>query len=209
MRKFMIGILVGVSLTFATSIFAEDITNEVQSLIGKKVEGSFPLTIDGHRASKDVIVIEGTSYVPVRAASELFGYDIFFDADLGVKLSKLRKADDTNMTSGETNGQTINPSSEEDLNKIVAESERILRINQQIENNKQKIEWTKLYIGNREEELKKFMDPELQNKIVYGEQEYNRVVEDKKQFIQKLQQEISDLELQNVELEKQLVAPTK
>lgn len=49
------------------------------SYVGMVIEGTFPLYIDGQRVSQDVIVVDGTSFIPVRAASELFGYDVTFD----------------------------------------------------------------------------------------------------------------------------------
>lgn len=74
MKKYIIGAIIGIMLSTTYSVSAE-----VIDMIGKKVDGSFPFKINGKRATQDVIVIEGTSYVPVRAAADLFGYDIDFD----------------------------------------------------------------------------------------------------------------------------------
>lgn len=69
MRKYMIGIIIGAFLSISTSVFAE-------SLVGQKISEIMPLFIDGKRADKDLIVVNGTSYAPMRAASDLFGYTI-------------------------------------------------------------------------------------------------------------------------------------
>lgn len=71
MKKYIIGAIIVIMLSTSYSVSAE-----VINMIGKKVDGSYPFKINGKQANKDVIVIQGTSYIPVRAAAELFGYDI-------------------------------------------------------------------------------------------------------------------------------------
>lgn len=82
MKKWMLGFVAGIALTIGAQVHAE-----IGSVLGKTVEGMLPLLIDGKRASSDVVVIEGISYLPVRAASELFGYEAGF-ADGQVLLYK-------------------------------------------------------------------------------------------------------------------------
>jgi hypothetical protein len=84
MKKIVLGMLLGIGLSLGATTYADDIV----SLIGKKVDGSFPLLINNVRADKDVLVIDGTSYLPVRSAAALFGYDVSFNADLMVILTK-------------------------------------------------------------------------------------------------------------------------
>jgi hypothetical protein len=82
MKKYLVGAIIGVVLSISITAYAED----VKSLVGRAVEGSFPLLINGQKADKDVIVIDGTSYVPVRVAGELFGYDVgFIDSQVVLK----------------------------------------------------------------------------------------------------------------------------
>ncbi|MDP2857422.1 MAG: hypothetical protein Q8P50_05520 [Bacillota bacterium] len=73
MKKFVAGLVVGIILASVVPVLAES-----TAIIGRAVQGTFPLIINGMRASKDVIVIDGTSYLPVRASGELFGYDVDF-----------------------------------------------------------------------------------------------------------------------------------
>jgi hypothetical protein len=98
MKKFVLGMLIGIGLSLGVTAYAADIV----SLIGKKVDGSFPLIINNVRADKDVLVIDGTSYLPVRSAAALFGYDVSFNADLMVLLTKKSEATIKNDTEKES-----------------------------------------------------------------------------------------------------------
>jgi len=69
-KKFILGALFGSFLVSFTA-YAEDI-------IGKIVDGTFPVFIDGKQVSVDAITIEGTSYLPVRAVAESLGLDVQF-----------------------------------------------------------------------------------------------------------------------------------
>ena len=75
MKKYVIGAIIGALLSFSTSVYGEGLAD----LIGKKVDGTLPFKINGKKSDKDVIVIEGTSYMPIRASAELFSYDIEYD----------------------------------------------------------------------------------------------------------------------------------
>jgi hypothetical protein len=88
MKKIILGMLIGIGLSLGVTAYADDIV----SLIGKKVDGSFPLIINNVRADKDVLVIDSTSYLPVRSAAALFGYDVSFNTDLMVILTKKNDA---------------------------------------------------------------------------------------------------------------------
>lgn len=80
---FVSGILVGIILSVSTTAFADTI-----GLIGKKVEGEFAVTLDGKQLTSKAGVIEGTSYLPVRAVSEALGLDVGFDPEKGISLGK-------------------------------------------------------------------------------------------------------------------------
>lgn len=74
MKKFMTGLIAGMLFMVSMTTFAE----EIESYIGKVIEGQFPVIVDGQKVDKPGLVIEGTTYLPVRATAELFGYDIAF-----------------------------------------------------------------------------------------------------------------------------------
>jgi hypothetical protein len=81
MKKYFVGFLVGAILTMSTSVFAE----EIKSLIGQKVQGTAVVSLNG----KDVgsaVIINGTSYAPVRVIGEASGLNVGYDSGV-VKLS--------------------------------------------------------------------------------------------------------------------------
>lgn len=77
----MIGLIIGAALMFTTSVQAE-----VVSMIGKVVDGAFQVKVNGKTLNNQAIVIEGTSYLPVREFGESLGMDVKFDAEMGVEL---------------------------------------------------------------------------------------------------------------------------
>ncbi|MEC0265129.1 stalk domain-containing protein [Paenibacillus anseongense] len=93
MRKYIVGAIFGALLMTAFSASAE-----VSSVIGKVVDGAFSVKINDKSLNNQAVVIEGTSYLPVREIGEALGMDIKFDADLGIELqSKAGKPVDTNL----------------------------------------------------------------------------------------------------------------
>lgn len=70
----MIGLIVGVVLTFTSSIYAEDLAK----LVGKQVDGEFPVVLDGRELKNKAPAIEGTSYAPVREIAETLGLGVDF-----------------------------------------------------------------------------------------------------------------------------------
>ena len=75
MKKVLFGFLIGAILAFNLSVYAG-------GFIGKTVDATYPLFVDNVRCTVDAISIEGTSYIPVRAAADLFGYDVNFASDV-------------------------------------------------------------------------------------------------------------------------------
>lgn len=78
-----LGILIGFALSFAVGAHAE-----VVKMIDKVVEGTFPVSIQGKKLDVDAVVIEGSTYLPVRVLGEATGYDVKFDPNQGVSLEK-------------------------------------------------------------------------------------------------------------------------
>lgn len=73
MRKYVTGILIGFLLSMSLTAYAGEV-----NMIGKVVDGVKPFFINGKRANQDVLIIQRRSYIPAKAASDLFGYDIDF-----------------------------------------------------------------------------------------------------------------------------------
>ncbi|WP_010276361.1 hypothetical protein [Paenibacillus senegalensis] len=82
MKKMIVGGLIGAALTVGVSAHAE-VTN---LMIGKVVDGVFPVKLNGQTLHTEAIVIEGTSYLPVRAFSETLGMEVRFDMQEGISL---------------------------------------------------------------------------------------------------------------------------
>lgn len=72
MKRFLMGVIMGVMLSMALPAMAD-------SIIGKPVEGTFPVYLLGEKLSKDALVVNSTSYLPVRILSEAVGYDVRFE----------------------------------------------------------------------------------------------------------------------------------
>lgn len=83
MKKTVLAFVMGIALSISVTAFAE----EVQSLIGRTIEGQFPVKVNGEQLSVQAIVIDGTSYLPVRAVGEALNLEIKFDSDLGIELN--------------------------------------------------------------------------------------------------------------------------
>ncbi|OPH57826.1 hypothetical protein BC351_04840 [Paenibacillus ferrarius] len=84
MKKYILGGITGFLVATTLSAHAEEIT----SLIGKTIQGAFPFQIEGKTLGTPAIVVDGTSYLPVRAFGEATGYEVSFNADLGISLKK-------------------------------------------------------------------------------------------------------------------------
>ncbi|MFT9498238.1 hypothetical protein [Anaerosolibacter sp.] len=70
MKKFISGLIIGILITSSVAANSD--------MIGKVIDATYPLVIDGNVLDKNAIVVEGTSYIPVRSASDKFGYDVKF-----------------------------------------------------------------------------------------------------------------------------------
>lgn len=75
MKRFIVGAMFGMLLALAGTAFAG-------GMIGKSVDTVYPLFVNDTRCQVDAISIEGTSYIPVRSAAGLFGYDVNFTSDV-------------------------------------------------------------------------------------------------------------------------------
>lgn len=111
MRKYLIGFIVGAIVSVAGTAYADDIKN----VIGLTVQGSFPVKVNGVKAGNDAVIIDGSSYLPVRAMGEALNMDVSFDADLGIELKEKEKGA---AIVSETTTPSTGPTKEEIENKI-------------------------------------------------------------------------------------------
>jgi len=75
MRKHIISFIAGILFASAMPTYAA-----VTSIAGKsvKIQGEFPVLVDGVELQKKSIAIDGTTYIPLRVAADSFGYDSSF-----------------------------------------------------------------------------------------------------------------------------------
>lgn len=77
MKKYLAGFIVGVMLTMGFTVFAD----EVKSLIAEPA--TFEVFVGGEKfeSDKPVAVIDGSTYLPLKATSEVLGVDVQWNAE--------------------------------------------------------------------------------------------------------------------------------
>lgn len=91
MKKFVMGLILGVGIMFSVSVYAEEVVN----YMGAKIEGQFDVKVNGQKIDQPALVVNGTSYLPVRTIAEMFGAEVKFDADLGIELISSKDSKDS------------------------------------------------------------------------------------------------------------------
>lgn len=84
MKKYIIGTIFGFVLATAVGANAQGVTK----VIGEVIDGAFSVKVNGVELTDQAIVVQGTSYLPVRAFGDATGYDIKFNPELGIELTK-------------------------------------------------------------------------------------------------------------------------
>ncbi|OMF48585.1 hypothetical protein [Paenibacillus peoriae] len=81
MKKIVAGFLAGALFTIGATSFAD----EIQSLVGKKIQGETSVSVNGKSIDK-AVVVDGKSYAPVRSVAEAAGMKVQFGKE-GIALS--------------------------------------------------------------------------------------------------------------------------
>ncbi len=74
MRKYIIGGIVGLVLGLSATAYADD----VQNLVGQKIQGQTAVFLDGERLDT-AIIVDGKSYAPTRRVAEASGKNVTFN----------------------------------------------------------------------------------------------------------------------------------
>lgn len=82
MKRLVVGIVIGMMLSLSATVYAE----EIKSMVGRAIEGTFPVHVNGKTLETRAIVIDGTSYLPVREISEKLNMVVKFDSEKGITL---------------------------------------------------------------------------------------------------------------------------
>ncbi|OMF37424.1 hypothetical protein BK133_05050 [Paenibacillus sp. FSL H8-0548] len=83
----LFGIIIGVVLSIGSSAYAA----ELSSLIGKKIQSEWSVTLNGKNLGT-ALIVDGKSYAPVRVIGEAAGFDVTF-SDKNVILKSVEKGD--------------------------------------------------------------------------------------------------------------------
>lgn len=73
MKRFLAGLVVGAILSVGGGALAAN------TLVGRTIQETYPIFINGKRLDHDAIGINGVSYIPTRDATTLFGYEVKWD----------------------------------------------------------------------------------------------------------------------------------
>ena len=163
MKKILITLLSAV-FVFAISpvVFAE-----VESMIGKKVQGQFPVKVNGELLETQAIVIDGTSYLPVRAIGEALGKEIKFSSDLGIEVND-KEVPKVTDRSTQQELQSRQEMSEEDAAAIQRSEAQIIQLTQRINENNVMIKEFEAEKAKAEDRLAQTTD-ELERTNLIGE----------------------------------------
>lgn len=174
MRKYIIGCFVGICLSFAVGAHAEVVT-----LVGKAIEGTTSIKLNGVKLDKDVLIVDGSSYAPVRAIGETLGLDVDFKNGEVIMNDKPKEVKPVVVTPDKT--ESLKP------------SKTIEQLNSQIESIKVNMHANDMGIITLKEEMAK--NPT--QKADY-EKSIQLMLDDKT----KKELQIADLEKQKAELQK-------
>lgn len=109
LKKFISGVIVGLFLFAGASAFADS-----ASLMGQKVQGLFSVEKDGVKVA-DAVVINGSTYAPIRAVSEATGTDLSVEGKkIIISTKEVAKVNTTSSVKEKQKQSNI-----ERLNKVV------------------------------------------------------------------------------------------
>lgn len=118
MKKYIAGFLAGALFTIAGAAFADDI----QTLIGKKIQGEAVVELNG-QALDNAIIVDGKSYAPVRSIGEAAGYEVSMQ---NKKITLGQK--EATTTPGK--GQSVEDQKEKLSERIASQKQRIAETEQ-------------------------------------------------------------------------------
>lgn len=177
-RNYIIGILIGVSISYTFTAYGEDI-----SKIGHKVQGEYKVVINGTALNQKAVGVDGSTYAPLRAIGEATGYDVTFK-DSTVYFTEKKGADSVPVESTATPTDTTTITT----NKPKPSQMKLDMVNGQIESIKEQMQLIQKFVDGYEESGKSD-DP-----LAAG---FRKNLSD-------LQSQLDELEKQKAELESQL-----
>lgn len=172
MRKYIIGAIIGFCLSLGIGAHAE-----VSSFVGRVIEGAFPVTYEDAPIG-DGLVIDGTTYLPVRKLGEAMDLAVFFDPEMGVSLKKVISI------TGAT--YDLESATEEDFQKVSIPTT----------DNPKKIQEIDSSIRSIQLEIPTY------EKLIESHKRNNRPYTDTENSLTKLKENLAELERQKAEITK-------
>ncbi|WP_134904481.1 hypothetical protein [Paenibacillus polymyxa] len=183
MKKYVAGFLAGALFTIGATSFAD----EIQSLVGKKIQGETAVSVNGKSIDK-AIVVEGKSYAPVRSIGEAAGMKVQFGKE-GIALS------DEPTKEIKPDPVTTEPISETKETKTINEEVpvKLDQLNASIEEKKEQIKSLEKGISSQQLLISQGKDVESNKVFLEGYEKSKKQAEES----------LANLEKQKAELEKQ------
>lgn len=201
MRKVIVSFVAGILVAIGTSAAYAEVT----SMIGKRVDGQFPLKIGGELSEIPAITIEGVSYIPLRAAGELFGAQVsWMDGEIIMQPNQESVIREDLQELARQQQEEFDRKSER-INEYARARNKLTT---EIENLKVKMKFLKMEMGSIESKIEE--NPEyisVEGPVRYKDtpqyqRDLDRIAQLKSE-IETIQSEISDLEAQLADLEQQ------
>jgi len=200
MRKVIVSFVAGILVAIGTSAAYAEVT----SMIGKRVDGQFPLKIGGELSEIPAITIEGVSYIPLRAAGDLLGAKVSW-LDGEIIMVKTNEMYGETPPTAEEMAEIARIEQERLLQETEKKNEVLIQISHlrgKIQTLQFKINALKREVESREENLKKMPEYVISNgeRVLY---EGSDLQKKHQEDLANLKAELAELEAELAELEKQ------
>ena len=74
MKKYLAGLLSGMMVMASVSVFADGVVKNFDAVVGK-----VQVVLNGERLHQETVLIDGTTYLPIRAVAEMLGLEVKYD----------------------------------------------------------------------------------------------------------------------------------
>ncbi|MFD0712301.1 hypothetical protein [Paenibacillus sp. GCM10027626] len=198
------GVAIGCVLSIGVSVSAASI----KSMIGQKIQAEVPVTINNKALSQDAIIVNNTSYIPLRVASNEVGLKVNSANNKGISLSgdsgaKGGTSVTTTMDKTQAKTELNKVNSEIDkLNKALAEETEILELTKEnLKGVKENYEQAKKY--HEENYPNQPFEESDRYKVTSGSvKSVEGLAKSTENDIKSIQNQLAELEKKKAELEK-------
>lgn len=195
MKKLFIGFIAGALFMTAGSALAETV---IKNLVGRTIEGQFPVRVDGAYIQNPAIVSDGTSFLPVKEFATTVGYAVYFDPEgeilleriIDVEAAKLSSLEKTEKARIEQEQMNAAAAAQNANNKKIGDLERSIKlVTSQIKQAEEKINKNERY-QTLEIDVHGKRDPGLDQKIA----EQQAIIAEKQTELKQLQAQLDALQ---------------